>query len=121
MWRSCGEVTQPPVPRLPKLWRDFSGSLWRGYQICGEITCGEVTLWRGYSHPNTHPGIHVIKTVHLRPIHSIYIPSILTEYWLNLYSAGIDFSRQNCRGLTSYPSLDKRKFRPIGPTAYSLD
>ena len=23
--------------------------LWRVYQICGEITYGEVTLWRGYS------------------------------------------------------------------------
>ena len=23
--------------------------MWRGYQSCGEITCGEVTLWRGYS------------------------------------------------------------------------
>ena len=23
--------------------------MWRGDQICGEITCGEVTLWRGYS------------------------------------------------------------------------
>ena len=52
MWRSCGEVTQSPVARLPKLWRDDSGKLWRRYQICGKITCGEVTLWRGYSHPN---------------------------------------------------------------------
>ena len=25
--------------------------LWRDYQICGEITCGEVTLWRGYLLP----------------------------------------------------------------------
>ena len=37
----CGEVTKA-VARLLRL-------LWRGYQICGEITCGEVTLWQGYS------------------------------------------------------------------------
>ena len=45
LWRSyldpCGEVSKA-VARLHSL-------LWRGYQICGEITCGEVTLWRGYS------------------------------------------------------------------------
>ena len=45
LWRGylapCGEVTKV-VARLLSL-------LWRGYQICGEITCGEVTLWRGYS------------------------------------------------------------------------
>ena len=46
-WRGysapCGEVTKA-VARLLSL-------LWRGYQICGEITCGEVTLWRGYLLP----------------------------------------------------------------------
>ena len=45
LWRGylapCGEVTKA-VARLLSL-------LWRGYQICGEITCCEVTLWRGYS------------------------------------------------------------------------
>ena len=45
LWRGylapCGEVTKA-VARLLSL-------LWQGYQICGEITCGEVTLWRGYS------------------------------------------------------------------------
>ena len=45
LWRGylapCGEVTKA-VSRLLSL-------LWRGYQICGEITWGEVTLWRGYS------------------------------------------------------------------------
>ena len=45
VWRGylapCGEVTKA-VARLLSL-------LWRGYQICGEITCGEVTLWQGYS------------------------------------------------------------------------
>ena len=45
VWRGyltpCGEVTKA-VARLLSL-------LWRGYQICGEITCGEVTLWRGDS------------------------------------------------------------------------
>ena len=57
MCRSCGEVTQAPVPvaRLPKLWR--------GYQSCGEVTlavcsevtkiCGEITCG-GYSHPVYH-------------------------------------------------------------------
>ena len=43
LWRGylapCGEVTKA-VARLLSL-------LWRGYQICGAITCGEVTLWRG--------------------------------------------------------------------------
>ena len=37
----CGEVTKAVASLL--------SFLWRGYQICGEITCGEVTLWRGYS------------------------------------------------------------------------
>ena len=37
----CGEVTKA-VARLLSL-------LCRGYQICGEITCGEAILWRGYS------------------------------------------------------------------------
>ena len=45
LWRGyltpCGEVTKA-VARLLSF-------LWRGYQSCGEITCGEVTLWRGYS------------------------------------------------------------------------
>ena len=45
LWRGylaqCGEVNKA-VARLLSL-------LWQGYQICGEITCGEVTLWRGYS------------------------------------------------------------------------
>ena len=48
VWRSCGEVTQPHVARLPKLWRGYSA-------FCGEVTksvarlpvarlpCGKVT------------------------------------------------------------------------------
>ena len=47
MWQGysapCGEVTKA-VARL-------LSPLWRGYQICGKITCGEVTLWRGYLLP----------------------------------------------------------------------
>ena len=46
LWRGysapCGDVTKA-VARLLSL-------LWRGYQICDEMICGEVTLWRGYSH-----------------------------------------------------------------------
>ena len=45
VWRGylapCGEVIKA-VARL-------LSHLWRGYQICGKITCGEVTLWQGYS------------------------------------------------------------------------
>ena len=45
LWRGylapCGEVAKAVARLLSLQWRD--------YQICGEITCGEVTLWRGYS------------------------------------------------------------------------
>ena len=51
LWRGysapCGDVTKA-VARLLSL-------LWRGYQICDEMICGEVTLWRGYSHVTFQP------------------------------------------------------------------
>ena len=39
-YNRCGSVI---ARLLPKLSRDYSGRLWRGYQLCGEITCNEVT------------------------------------------------------------------------------
>ena len=39
MWRghkSCGEVTQPSVARLPNLWRDY---LWQGYLVARFESC----------------------------------------------------------------------------------
>ena len=70
LWRGylapCGEVTKA-VARLFSL-------LWRGYQICGEITCGEVTLWRGYSQVTgdspTHPPYQLIPHTNSTPVHT---------------------------------------------------
>ena len=49
MWRGystpCGDVTKAVASLL--------SPMWPVYQICGEITCGKVTLWRGYLLPWT--------------------------------------------------------------------
>ena len=47
---SCRQHDQSATPhKVTKALARLLSLLWRGYQICGEITCREVTLWRGYS------------------------------------------------------------------------
>ena len=68
MSQSCGEVTQPPVARLPKLWLNYSGP-----SVCGEVTksvarlpvarlpCGKVTRIRYEKSNDGNPSEKVIK------------------------------------------------------------
>ena len=96
-------VDMTDVARLPKLWRDCSGRLWRGYKICGEITCGELTLWWGYSHSPKSPVTKKIRR-NKKAIPELRGPDLGCRLWV-LYRQkfSLIFGKLNCIGLPHGP------------------